>query len=373
MNIRIEPPMDDVRRERVEQQMFSRLDAIRAALVVPASEAKRDNVERALFERLTAMRGIERADAFTRSRRRWVPIVAFAGVGALLVIVVVGLRGTEPSPTRREAVITQHVVSPTGGPSRWISADAVVEASGDTSVEERIDDEGVTLTLSRGTVDCDVEPRPGRAPFRVIAGDVKVEVIGTRFTVQRTPTGVRVDVVRGRVRVTGPNADSLLTAGGTWSSEPVVTAKTPPMPSIEPRIDEAQIDLAPTSPDKPKAISPKEAFEVATRLEKRDIAGSARMYRVAANGRDQTYAALSLYSLAELERRRGASTTALRVIDEYLRRFPRGANVEELLWLRVDIHRAAKQTDALKAAATDYLRRFPSGTYAKPAQNLAGP
>jgi hypothetical protein len=259
---------------------------------------------------------------------------------------------------------------------RWTSERATIEAFGDTAVEQRIDDAGVTLTLARGKVDCDVEPRPDRPPFRVIAGDVTVSVVGTRFAVHRTATGVRVDVVRGKVRVTSRAGESMLGAGDAWSSDATIAAKPEPKApesKSEPAVDERQIDLEPQPKgDKPKALSAKDAFEQATRLEKRDLAASARMYRVAASGDSPTYAALALYSLAELERRRGAGTTALRVIDEYLRRFPRGANVEELVWLRVDIYRAAKQTTEMNTAAQDYLRRFPSGTYAKPAQSLAG-
>ncbi len=378
MKIRVDIPADEVRRERVEQATFTRLDAMRSALEVPAGSRAR--VEHAVFEQLSAMRGIERAEAIAplSPRRRWLPYLAFAGAAAAIVVVVLAVRGGDAGA--REPVISHHVVPPGGGPSRWTSADAVVDAFADTSVEERIADDGVTLTLARGKVDCEVEPRAGRTPFRVVAGDVTVTVVGTRFAVQRTATGVRVDVARGKVLVTSPTGESLIVAGDTWSSEPpilsarTITAAAPPPPPVvdprvePPRVDLAQIDLEPVK-EKPVASS-KDVFERAGRLERTDLPASARMYRKAADGRDPTYAALSLYSLAELERRRGGGTTALRVIDEYLRRFPRGTNVEELLWIRIDIHRTAKQTAEMSAAARDYLRRFPSGTYAKPVQKL---
>ncbi len=389
MKIRIDVAVDEIRRERVEQAMFERLDAIRGALEVPASHEQRDRVEHDLFDRLTAIRGLERAESIVplRPRRRWVPYAALTAAAVIVLSVIgfakLGRGGDRP----RDPVISQHVVPP-GGSTRWTSGDAVIEASGDTSVEERIDDDGVTLTLRRGKVDCDVEPIPGRAPFRVVAGTVTVTVVGTRFAVERTTTGVRVDVSRGKVRVTTPTTESYVTAGERWSNEPAITATaTPPAPApdaagtddlhepaddaLDDTIDPDKIDLEPRAPRTPSP-TPKAMFERASKLERADLASAARLYRKIAARADRVYAPLALYALVEVERRSGHRAGALRAIASYLRRFPRGINVEDVMWLRVDIHRAAGQATAMRAAGSAYLQRFPSGTYADKIRRLLG-
>ncbi|MEX0693265.1 MAG: FecR domain-containing protein [Rhodospirillales bacterium] len=62
------------------------------------------------------------------------------------------------------------------------------------------------VTLLRGEAYFDVSPDAAR-PFEVIAGDARVRVVGTAFTVRRTGQEVRVTVARGRVAVTGAVTD----------------------------------------------------------------------------------------------------------------------------------------------------------------------
>jgi hypothetical protein len=76
------------------------------------------------------------------------------------------------------------------------------------------------VELTSGRVDCEVEPRPGRAPFVVQAGDVTVEVVGTVFSVERASRGddVKVAVSRGVVRVATRGRPPVeLAAGQSWS------------------------------------------------------------------------------------------------------------------------------------------------------------
>lgn len=60
-----------------------------------------------------------------------------------------------------------------------------------------------TLTLHHGAVYLEVATDAGR-PFRVAAGNTRVTVTGTRFTVRRLGATTRVAVAEGRVRVEGP-------------------------------------------------------------------------------------------------------------------------------------------------------------------------
>ena len=108
----------------------------------------------------------------------------------------------------------------------------MIVAASDTIVDvKHADDGGITLVVARGSVDCDVAPRNNRPPFHVIAGDVSVEVVGTRFTVARTPSP-RVDVVRGKVRVRAPGGTWLLSAGESWTP-PVTGSDVDPVAVVE--------------------------------------------------------------------------------------------------------------------------------------------
>jgi hypothetical protein len=62
---------------------------------------------------------------------------------------------------------------------------------------------------------------------------------------------------------------------------------------------------------------------------------------------------------------------ALKALDEYERRFARGANAEDAAWLRADVLRRAGRAEAAREAARAYLRRFPDGAYVEAAERLA--
>ena len=68
------------------------------------------------------------------------------------------------------------------------------------------------LRLARGRATFDVVPGGPRA-WIIDAGSVKVTVLGTKFTVDRSDQRVRVDVERGHVRVTTPAGERELKAG----------------------------------------------------------------------------------------------------------------------------------------------------------------
>jgi hypothetical protein len=339
---------------------------------VPTSEARRERVEREVFARLDAMRDIDHSNAIApvRVRRPMLLAAGFVAVAAAASLFFVVTRNTPaPQPTTPSLVVT-----PAGGSSRFTVGDSVIDAGSDTSVEVKQDKNGTTtLTLARGSVDCDVMPRPNRPPFRVIAGDVTVEVVGTRFEVSRTGNLIRVDVSRGKVKVHGNGEQRMLEAGESWASAQVAIV-TPPEPArpavVEPQKQPAQPEqpeIEPARPAKPIVqITPEQAWKAA--LATKDETRRARAYRTVANG-NHTWAALSLFNLAELQAKTDVGAS-LATLDELKRRFPNAGNAEDAAWLRVEVLRDARRTDEAKQAATEYLEAFPSGTYAKLAQRL---
>ena len=347
-------------------------DLDRIVVEVPAADSSQHRVEPRLFEQLDGLRAAQRARRVAPDRSPALPRWAWVVAGAMAItIAILVVHGTG---SRATGVTPSLVVTPAGGSSRFTVDDALIEAGSDTSVAVATDDSGgVTLSLARGTIDCDVAPRHGR-PFRVIAGDVTVEVVGTRFTVARHPE-VQVDVAHGKVRVHANDRDVFVAAGERWPAM-TETAQAPAVPAvpIEPIAPLPQHPAAaPVPPPAPEPhASTHDAFVAAQRLEAHDWTQAARAYRTISHGGDR-WAALALYSLAELDAAHDHAGDALAVLDDYQRRFPSGASGEDAAWLRVELLRSLGRTGDARAAAAAYLARYPSGTYVTPASRLAPP
>ncbi len=356
----------------------------------PTNEVRRDRIERQVFAQLANMRAVERADAAVpeapvrHSYRPWVFGVVGAGLAAAIALVIVENKPEHPAPAPIvEETTPSRIVTPVGGESQFTVGDAVIVATSDTSVDvKRAEDGGITLVVSRGAVDCDVAPRKNRPPFHVIAGDVFVEVVGTRFTVARTPSP-RVDVVRGKVRVRAPGGTWLISAGESWTP-PVSGSATEPVadvPQLAPIVPPVRIAATPTPPAGPVApvapVAPTVAarpdphalYQTAQRLEATDPTHAARAYRAVANT-DDAWAAPALYGLAELDAKTDSSK-ALADCNEYLRRFATSAQLEDIAWLKIEILRSAGKRDEARVAAAEYLRQFPQGSYAAIAARIA--
>jgi hypothetical protein len=298
----------------------------------PTSDARRERVERRVFEQLAAVRVVERTDAVIPvdlpSRRWLVPAgaLALAAAAALVFVLARGPEGeppqtAQPSPPSR-------IVTPAGATSRFtVGEDAVIDAGSDTSVEvQHTAAGGITLVLARGSVDCDVAPRAGRPPFRVVSGDVQVEVVGTRFTVTRTPAA-RVDVVRGKVKVTAPGGSWLVTAGESWPETTAQVVPPPaPVPVPTPVIDE-KIEVAPAAP----VVVKKPA---APKLD--DLAAEKAI--------DQ-------------------AKDPIAATEAWLKQFPHSTLVEDVTYHRVELLVRAGRKDEAGRVAADYLKQFPHGVY----------
>lgn len=348
----------------------------------PTSDARRERVERKLFEQLAAVRMVERAEAvIPPSRKSRVPLFAFSGLAAAAVLAFVLFgRGDQTvqvpqSPSR--------VVTPAGGTTQFTVPGALIDARSDTSVEVQYGTNGaITLILSRGAIECDVEHRENRPPFRVLAGDVMVEVVGTRFTVTRTPSS-RVDVARGKVRVTAPGGQWLVEAGEAWPAVRTTEAELDePEAPAEAQAEPIEMDpdrivrkqqktslpapapaASTTPPTKEEKDLARETYRIATKLEHTDPQKAAQLYRsIATNGKGME--AVALVSLAEVELRLKDPAQALAALDELRKRFPNAANTEDAAWFRYEALRTMGKRDEARGAAADYLRQFPSGAYA---------
>lgn len=343
---------------------------------VPPPEASRDGVERRVFEAL-ARRDREDGRAPSRARGR---MIWALGLGTVAVVTLFALRIT----TRREAPVAPGVPSTVAtGPgqgTRLVIGDAIIDVGENTKVGVLATNEETVLDLRGGSVDCDVPPRPGRPGFRVLAGAVSVEVLATRFAVRSADGRVQVEVARGRVRVATATGSETVAAGASWSSDAVARDRPPawtagapataaaPPPTVSPGGDDLA-SAAPPRAEPPAADQPAAAFVRAQRLEPAEPHRAADIYAALSRRRD-VWGALALYGLAELEHRRGRHSEALALAEEYARRFPRGANAQEIAWLRVEVLAAAGRREDARGAAAAYLARYPQGVFATPARRI---
>jgi hypothetical protein len=355
---------------------------LRSRLLVtpPTSDGVQERVERRLLHGVAS--GEQRAPVVApppraRTRTAFTLAVAVAGVAAAMAMLVFREHRTAMPAPVIPLLASSTIATGPGQGSRVTLDQVIVQVGADTHAAIRREADGATvLDLARGSLDCDVAPRRRAAPFRVRSGAITVAVLGTRFSVWRIGEDVRVDVIRGRVSIASPSTQVLLGAGETWSSGSGAPARAEI--EVQGGGDQgAPTQALPTAaagspglvrqPIPPLVANPR--FARAQGLEPSAPDEAVALYRELAAGRD-AWAALSLYSLADLESRRDRGAEALRLVSLYERRFPRGANAEDISWLRVETLRRAGARAEAHAAASAYLTRHPSGTYAPLARRL---
>ena len=144
----------------------------------------------------------------------WRP-AAYAAVASVAVaaatLSIVLLAGERADPVA-------HVEPGETGGSRFALPDgSTIDADADADVELVTKQRDlVRIALHDGTATFDVTRDPERR-FVVVAGDVEVRVIGTRFSVTRTAAEVSVAVTRGLVEVAIGDDVRRLAAGERWS------------------------------------------------------------------------------------------------------------------------------------------------------------
>jgi TolA-binding protein len=161
----------------------------------------------------------------------------------------------------------------------------------------------------------------GRPDFVVQAGEVLVRVVGTRFEVGRSDAGAVVSVTEGIVLVENAGRRVRLGPGDRWSeAEPEPTGETRARSSK--RVTRS---LEHRRKDSPTAG---ELFDRAASLEASDPTGALDLYeRVSrAGGR---WAASASFARARLLVEQGQSAEAQRLLERYVRRYPRGTNVAD--------------------------------------------
>jgi ferric-dicitrate binding protein FerR (iron transport regulator) len=328
--------------------------AKRKIAVEPLSRAGWDRVESTLFASLDRAEHLAPSPAESNAARRWkmragVMATTIAAAAAVLLFLKGYPASHEQPLAGREPAGAGATVSPppvAGSASAFLADGSRIETTtapvqstiGDSILdiaEHSIlgvsgnDARGWLVKLEAGRVDCRVAPRHGRAPFAVQAGETRVTVVGTRFSVERRQEGARVVVQEGIVRVQSGEQSVLLNPGQSWpaetsvpgsasASEPAAPERAAPRPAR--KVGLSQHSGRTTSAEQRR-------FERAARLEATDPEAALRIYREL--DRHGSWSANSLYARGRLELE-GGQPRGKKDLQLYLRRFPNGPNAADV-------------------------------------------
>jgi len=317
-------------------------DLSRKLEIEPIAEPDWRRIENGLFEKLDREPVVGASQVAVEVTRRapWRGVFALAVVGAVGgIFAFLLLRGQSPDhPTLQSSrVVTNESSSHVdfGGVSLDVAPESALVVSGSA-------DSGVLIVLESGAVRCSVEPRGDRPPVAVQAGDVRVEVVGTIFSVIREGNFARVSVEKGVVRVVTGGEAALVSAGERWPTELAAGTDGASDETVVLTVDEAgeffrrrrrpHRSGSPASTAEARALdgaeiesSRKERYKRAERLEASDPSAAIAVYRELAK-ESGPWAENALFAHGRLELERGNSTAAARLFRSYVRRYPRGAN-----------------------------------------------
>lgn len=244
------------------------------------------------------------------------------------------------------------------------------------------DESSFVCVLRRGRGTFDVKPG-GPRRWRVEAGPVRVEVIGTRFTVDRNKARVSVDVDHGTVLVRGdrvPDGVQKLTAGSRLvidaNERPSVerAASAAPLPAAvgtgsAPMVAASSADFstAKSSSAAVTAQSPSakvDLLQVADEQRRRgNLKGAIATLRSATSeSGDSSRRAIAAFTLGKLLLdAAGRPAEAAQAFRSCLRLAPPAAIAEDAAARLVEALARSGSREAAQRSARDYERRYPSG------------
>lgn len=343
----VEPPWDELRAARVQKRVLEGMRAPTASEIPRVSYVPR---------------------AF------WV-VAAISAVAAALLFFVL-----RTSPLG-EAKVTASRIDLADGSFALLDEGARV-------VPEMVVDNRVELRQFEGSATYDVVPGRSRK-FSVLVDDVRIDVLGTSFRVEKLDGGLRVAVVRGKVQVTRAERSVVLAAGEelTWREDAPETESTL---------------VAPATPDRATPI-PTPAVSVPIEEPTVKSADAPSSARTAAAEEPVGPSAADLFRKADDARASGNQAEAVRLLEELIAKHPKDSRVTLATFTigRLEMQRgnAAKaaaafescgqalngealaeaalarsragQGGAAQALATRYLQLFPEGARAKEMARLA--
>ncbi|HLK38315.1 MAG TPA: FecR domain-containing protein [Polyangiaceae bacterium] len=301
--------------------------ALRKRLPIESlSDVRWAKVERSLFDPRWRRAPRRRAIRPSVSVWTWRTAIGLACATALAwALVAVGWHDSLRSKGGSEPLRVETAATPVhvelGDSALDVGPQSRVRIAGD-------DARGTVIDLESGRIECEVAPRKGRPPVRVLAGKVEVRVIGTHFVVARSGDAATVDVQHGTVEVTADGLRSYVGGGEHWppsaSAPSVLVEHVPPATA-------AGATRGPSHAPPPSAMSratPRERFEAASALEARQPEAALAIYRDLAE-QGGGWGANALFAEGRLQADRGYRDSARAFLREYIGRYPSGPNAED--------------------------------------------
>lgn len=251
------------------------------------------------------------------------------------------------------------LVATLGVSLKFAPAPDVTVAPLDPSSDVRLQPESAVVTA--GGAWFDVRPNPKRV-FRVEAGDVTVEVLGTRFAVEKTEHNVRVQVDHGKVRVKWKGGERLLTNGMEgWFALAVPVPEERPAPSLgELVVRESKA----TAQARPRQSTADELLHAADTARQDGVPKDAvgPLEQLIARFPTDARAPLAAFTLGRIQldqlkqpRPAAAAFAKARALD------PAGPLAEDALARQVIATAFAGDREEARRLATEYLALFPNG------------
>lgn len=310
------------------------------------------------------------------------------GAGPRRLRTTVGLAGVLAVAAAALFVVVTPPDAPSGAPRWTLAQGARVEAP--TAPVEALLADGSTLSLDRGASlrgvvaevhEVAIEVETGRATFdvardasrefRVEAGDVRVIVVGTRFSVQRVDGRVSVDVERGRVEV--HRGTDLVVLGPTerWEgAEQIPDDVEPPMGTPDVEAAEAPRARAPretSSGPEPSVDAARALFEAAreARREGRSESAATLFAELVDQHPRDARAPLAAFELGRLRLDvLHDAPGAVEALERSLALSPRASFRQDALARLVSAYDRAGRGGECTEARDRYLREYPDGVHA---------
>jgi transmembrane sensor len=268
--------------------------------------------------------------------------------------------------------------------------------SSDASVQPiEVTERAVTLKLDSGAAKFSVTPNASR-PFRVLARNVTVTVLGTMFDVAFEGTGVRVSVEQGRVRVDSGTSSRELTPGETALFADALAAPEPQPTAAGPtaQVPPAAADNGPTwralaqdgdyssalvrlTLDGPSAVrdTPEDLLLAAdvARLGGQPARAVAPLERVVSRHASDSRAPLAAFTLGRvLLDQLGRPREAASAFASARKLAPAGALAQDALAREVESWSRAGDTTRAKSRAQRYLELYPNDRRAASVRRFGG-
>lgn len=322
----------------------------------------------------TVWRALQQAE--TVSAPRWPWVLGATGLAAAVALLVLrptptppsavpeATEATKPSPVAAASVRQEPTPLSFRDGSRVflddVDSDVVVETVGPSLTE---------TVLRRGGARFDVVPNPERQ-FRVDAGLVSVEVLGTEFSVRRGDGIVHVAVLRGSVAVEWPGGRTVLEAGMEGDYPPA-----PPGPAPDDTTAEAPEQGTPAGRSRARSKKPDVRDEVAPSVDalldtadearrRGDVSGAlSSLRRIVRDHPRDARAPLAAFTMGRIEQGRGHHEVAAGHFAR-VRSMRKNSLSEHALAREVEAWAAAGQRGKARARAEIYLRKYPGGPHA---------